>query len=127
MSKYACNDADKILTKTYFDERDENERKAKMVRQFHKGQIPFCWHGCAINLPKPVFSNTAKQFRTFGSVSVLAITDESGRVFWVKPVSGPKIFRKYAQEAACHAIFKPISYERSAMKFPWSITYNFVN
>jgi len=126
-SKYACNEADKTLTKTYFDERDENDRKARMVRQIQKGQIPFCWHGCAMKLTKPVLPKATKDSRIMGSVNIFAIADESGRIFWAKAISGPEVLKPYAREAACRSTFSPILYKDSPIKFTWSIRYDFAN
>jgi hypothetical protein len=125
--KYSCSNADKQMTDAYFENKKGIEVLADSLRQTRRGKLPFCWHGCAVNLPKPFFPPTAKNAGISGSVAIYAVADERGRVFYARPISGPKALRSSARQAACVASFTPISYNGQPMKFPWTIRYNFHN
>ena len=125
--KYACSKADRELTQVYLQNKKEVEALADTLRQNRRGHLPICWHGCAVNLPKPTFPPNAKNAKISGSVTIHGIADETGRIFYARPTSGPEIFRSYARQAACSSSFNPILNGDKRMLFPWTIRYNFIN
>ena len=125
--KYACSKADRELTQTYLENKKEIEALADSFRQNRRGHLPICWHGCAVRLPKPMFPPSAKNAKVSGSVTIHGVADGTGRIFYARPTSGPKLFRSYARQAACSSSFNPILNGDKPVLFPWTIRYNFIN
>jgi protein TonB len=80
----------------------------------------------AIFLPKPTYSQIAKQLRIQGSVSVQVLIDETGKVISAKAVSGHPFLTIEAQKAALQARFSPTLLGDQPVKVSGVITYNFV-
>jgi TonB family protein len=94
----------------------------KPVRIVSKGVIT----SQAIFLPKPTYSQIAKQLRIQGSVSVQVLIDETGKVISAKAVSGHPFLTIEAQKAALQARFSPTLLGDQPVKVSGVITYNFV-
>jgi len=80
----------------------------------------------AIFLPKPTYSQIAKQLRIQGRVSVQVLIDETGKVISAKAVSGHPFLTIEAQKAALQARFSPTLLGDQPVKVSGVITYNFV-
>jgi len=80
----------------------------------------------AIFLPKPTYSQIAKQLRIQGTVSVQVLIDETGKVISAKAVSGHPFLTIEAQKAALQARFSPTFLSDQPVKVSGVITYNFV-
>jgi len=80
----------------------------------------------AIFLPKPTYSQIAKQLRIQGTVSVQVLIDETGKVISAKAVSGHPFLTVEAQKAALQARFSPTFLGDQPVKVSGVITYNFV-
>ncbi len=80
----------------------------------------------AIFLPKPTYSQIAKQLRIQGTVSVQVLIDETGKVISAKAVSGHPFLTIEAQKAAWQARFSPTFLGDQPVKVSGVITYNFV-
>jgi protein TonB len=80
----------------------------------------------AVFLPKPTYSQIAKQLRIQGSVSVQVLIDENGKVISAKAVSGHPFLTIEAQKAALQARFSPTLLGDQPVKVSGVITYNFV-
>jgi len=80
----------------------------------------------AIFLPKPTYSQIAKQLRIQGTVSVQVLIDETGKVISAKAVSGHPFLTIEAQKAALQARFSPTFLGDQPVKVSGVITYNFV-
>lgn len=128
--KFACDKASRVLVRKYFEniqQHNEILQKIYKVQNDRKTtRIPFCWHGCAVSLPKPVFSIYAKQIGLFGKVRIETIADESGKIFYARAVDGPSVFRRDAEMAACASRFTPILFDGKPIPYRWSIVYNFI-
>jgi hypothetical protein len=132
--KYACREEDKKVVREYFDNYHENE---KLLFEFYKyfiepsagkTRLPFCWHGCAVSLVKPVFPRFAREKKMTASVEVETIADENGKIILARAnTKKNSIFRRNAELAACNSQFKPIIFEGKPIKFRWKIVYHFVN
>jgi TonB family protein len=82
--------------------------------------------GKAIDLPKPKYPDKAQGFQSFqGSVHVIVYVHEDGRVHYVEPISGHRVFRRAALEAACKATFHPTLLDGKPIKAVGSISYIF--
>lgn len=82
--------------------------------------------GLATYLPKPVYTQMAKQVRAQGSVSVQVLIDETGRVISAKALGGSPFLTVEAQKAAMQARFAPTLLSNQPVKVSGIITYNFV-
>ncbi len=80
----------------------------------------------AISLPKPAYSQLAKQLHIQGIVSVQVLIDETGRVVSAKAVAGSPFLAVEAQKAALQARFSPTLLGEQPVKVSGVITYNFV-
>jgi hypothetical protein len=129
--KYACRAEDKKIVREYFDNYRENE---KILFAFYKTfiltsgkpRLPFCWHGCAVNLKKPEFPEFAGENKLTGSVEVETIADETGKIIFARATKENFVFRRNAEFAACRSRFKPVLFAGKPIKFRWKIVYNFV-
>jgi TonB family protein len=94
----------------------------KPPRVVSKGVIT----GLAIYLPKPAYTQMAKQVRAQGSISVQVLIDESGHVVSAKALGGSPFLTVEAQKAAMQARFAPTLLSNQPVKVSGIITYNFV-
>ncbi len=79
----------------------------------------------AINLPKPIYPETAMKARLYGVVTVQAIIDPSGRVIEAEAISGPQWLKPAALEAAKRARFKPARIAGQPTRSTVTINFNF--
>jgi len=93
----------------------------KPPRVVSKGVIT----GLAIYLPKPAYTQMAKQVRAQGSISVQVLIDETGRVVSAKALGGSPFLTVEAQKAAMQARFSPTMLGNQPVKVSGVITYNF--
>ena len=80
-------------------------------------------NGKAINLPKPAYSQEAKDFCASGKVEVEVLIGEDGKVIEAKAVSGDELLRASAVEAAKKAVFYV---GHITVKVKGILVYNFV-
>ena len=83
-------------------------------------------NGKAIYLPKPIYSQMAKQVGASGTVIVQILIDETGKVISAHAVSGHPFLMSEAQKAAYQARFSPTILGDQPVKVSGVITYNFV-
>ncbi|HEY0004190.1 MAG TPA: TonB family protein [Pyrinomonadaceae bacterium] len=82
-------------------------------------------NGTAINLPKPVYPDAARQMRASGLVTVDVIVDETGKVISARATTGPGVLRDVAVQAALRARFTPTKVSGQPVKVAGQIAYNF--
>lgn len=82
-------------------------------------------NGTAINLPAPIYPETAKRMRTAGTVTVEVVLDETGKVVSANATSGPAILRDPAVQAALKARFSPTKLSGQPVKVSGIINYKF--
>lgn len=124
-TKNSCRKSDIAKSEQYLKDRVNVDSVAQSVRHTKRTAIPFCWHTCVVQLPKPYVSDLARRYQFSGKVTVNAVSDENGQVFYARPISGPNLLRNSAKEAACNSKFIVVMYDNKAIKFPWVIVYNF--
>jgi len=92
-----------------------------------RGEIIRVWPGCgkAVSLPKPQYPEEAKAAKATGTVVVVVVMDEKGRVVWAKAATGHPLLQDAARKAACHARFSPTMISGRPVKTEGSIDYNF--
>ena len=83
-------------------------------------------NGQAIYLPKPVYSQMARQVGASGTVIVQILIDETGKVISAHAVSGHPFLMPEAVKAAYQARFSPTKLNDEPVKVSGVITYNFV-
>ena len=83
-------------------------------------------NGQAVYLPKPVYTQMAKQVGASGTVIVQILIDETGKVISAHAVSGHPFLMPEAQKAAYQARFSPTILGEQPVKVSGVITYNFV-
>jgi hypothetical protein len=124
-AKYSCKKTDITRSEKYLKDKVKIDSLAESIRHTKRGVLPFCWHACVVKLPKPYFSEMATRYQISGKVTVNAVSDENGQIFYAKPVSGPHLLRNAAKDAACNSKFIMVMYDNKAIQFPWVIVYNF--
>ena len=82
-------------------------------------------NGTALNLPSPVYPDSAKRMRIFGIVSVDVIVDETGKVISAQATRGPASLREAAVQAAKRARFSPTTLSGEPVRVAGVINYNF--
>ena len=80
----------------------------------------------AVDLPKAVYPDEAKNSRASGTVQVQVLVDETGKVISAKAIFGPDLLRDAAVKAALRAKFKPTIVAGVAVKVSGILTYDFV-
>lgn len=80
----------------------------------------------AIELPKPIYPQIARQIRQQGTVTVQVMISEAGNVISAKATSGPPLLIREAEKAALQARFSPTRISDQPVKVSGVITYNFV-
>ena len=82
-------------------------------------------NGKAIEMPKPVYPETARRARMSGVVTVEVMIDASGKVIGARAVSGPDLLRDAAERAARQAKFTPALLSGQPVRVVGTISYNF--
>ena len=82
-------------------------------------------NGSAINLPRPVYTDSARRSGQEGIVSVEVLIDITGKVISARAVSGPNLLRGAAEDAARRARFYPTLLSGQPMRITGVIKYNF--
>jgi TonB family protein len=82
-------------------------------------------NGTALNLPSPVYPDSARRMRIFGIVSVDVLVDETGKVISAQASRGPAPLREAAVQAAMRARFSPTMLSGEPVKVAGVINYNF--
>ena len=82
--------------------------------------------GKAISKPQPAYPPSAKGSGASGTVKVQVVVDEKGRVVSANAISGHKLLREAATQAARKARFRPTLLSGTPVKVSGVITYNFV-
>jgi Gram-negative bacterial TonB protein C-terminal len=85
-----------VLCNLAFGQNNKSERTLKLG--IINGQASF--------LPKPVYTQEAKDFCACGKVEVEVLVDEKGNVIQAKAISGDELLRESSVEAAKKAKFK---------------------
>jgi TonB family protein len=83
-------------------------------------------NGQVISKPQPAYPPIAKAARAQGSVRVLLIVDEEGKVVAAQAVGGHPLLQLAAVKAAREARFTPTLMNGKPVKVSGAITYNFV-
>ncbi len=83
-------------------------------------------NGKALSLPKPTYSQEAKDAGASGEVEVKIVVDESGNVIWARAITGHPLLQKAAQDAAYQAKFPPTTVEGKPEKVAGILVYKFV-
>ncbi|HZI18728.1 MAG TPA: energy transducer TonB [Pyrinomonadaceae bacterium] len=82
--------------------------------------------GKAIEKPAPPYPAIARQTGIEGTVAVMVVIDEAGRVVSARATGGPIMLQAAAQQAAYRARFEPTRLNGQPVKVTGVITYNFV-
>jgi len=82
-------------------------------------------NGTALTLPPPIYPDAAKRMRTYGTVTVEVVLDESGKVVSAIATSGPTMLRDSAVQAALKARFSPTKLSGQPVKVSGVINYKF--
>jgi protein TonB len=82
-------------------------------------------NGKALEMPKPLYPETARRARLTGMVSVEVMIDVSGKVIGARAVSGPEMLRDAAERAARQAKFTPALLSGQPVRISGVINYNF--
>jgi TonB family protein len=82
-------------------------------------------NGKALNLPAPIYPETARRMNVYGKVEVEVTVDEDGKVSSARAVSGPNALREVAIQAAKNARFSPTKLSGQPVKITGTIEYNF--
>ena len=83
-------------------------------------------NGKAISKPQPAYPPIARTAKPSGTVTVQVLIDEEGAVVSAKAVSGHKLLRKAAIDAAYQAKFAPTIISGERVKVSGVLTYHFV-
>jgi TonB family protein len=79
----------------------------------------------ALEMPKPVYPEAAKQAGISGLVKVRVTIDEEGKVIAAEATDGPKELREAAVAAALKARFEPVRLHGAAIKVSGVLIYRF--
>ena len=82
-------------------------------------------NGTALQLPPPLYPETAKRMRAAGIVMVEVVIDENGKVVSAQATSGPATLRDAATQAALKARFSPTTLSGMPVKVSGVISYKF--
>jgi protein TonB len=82
-------------------------------------------NGKALEMPKPVYPETARRAKMTGVVTVEVVIDASGKVIGARAVSGPEMLRDAAERAARMAKFTPALLSGQPVRVSGLINYNF--
>ncbi len=79
----------------------------------------------AINKPRPMYPQTARQLRLSGEVEVDTTVDEQGNVEKTDVVKGNAVLARAAEMAARNWTFRPFTDEGKPMKVVVRLTFSF--
>ncbi len=82
-------------------------------------------NGKALDMPKPLYPDTARRARVTGVVTVEVVIDASGKVIGARAVSGPDMLRDAAERAAKQAKFTPALLSGQPVRVSGIINYKF--
>jgi TonB family protein len=82
-------------------------------------------NGKAVEMPKPIYPDTARRAQITGVVTVEVVVDVSGKVIGARAVSGPEMLRAAAERAARQAKFTPTLLSGQPVRVAGLINYNF--
>ncbi len=82
-------------------------------------------NGKAVEMPKPLYPETARRSKVTGVVTVEVVIDVSGKVIGARAVSGPDMLRDAAERAARQAKFTPALLSGQPVRVSGLINYNF--
>ena len=82
-------------------------------------------NGSAESLPQPAYPPAAKAVRAQGTVAVMVVVDEQGKIVAAQVLSGHPLLRSTCLEAARSARFTPTRLEGKPVKVSGVINYNF--
>lgn len=83
-------------------------------------------NGKASFLPQPKYPSAAREIQVSGTVSVLILIDEGGKVIRAGAINGPYSLQAVSRAVACEATFKPTLLSGNPVKVSGIITYDFV-
>jgi len=83
-------------------------------------------NGRALNKIKPTYPASARAAGASGTVEVRVVFDETGKVIWVKAISGHPQLRQAAEDAAWQTRFSPTILSGQAVRTSGILLYNFV-
>jgi len=83
-------------------------------------------NGRALSLKKPTYPAAARQSSASGTVEVRVVFDETGKVIWVRAMSGHPDLRQAAEDAAWQTTFPPTMLSGQAVKTSGILIYNFI-
>lgn len=134
---FAQKESDKLtelFAEVIEDEKliDECEQKSReyQIAKFGRA-LPkisgHCWDGCPTRVVLPFYPSEAKRLGISGQVKVETIVDEAGKVVYARTVTGKAFLRQAAEQAAYRSSYaSKKTCDDKAIKFRWTITYNFV-
>jgi TonB family protein len=82
-------------------------------------------NGRALNLPAPIYPESARRMHIGGLVEVEVVVDENGKVLSARALAGPAALRDVAVQAAYRARFSPTKLSGQPVKISGKINYNF--
>jgi TonB family protein len=83
-------------------------------------------NGKARKLVKPMYPDAARAARVSGTVTVLIVFDENGKVISATATGGPIELRQASEDAARRSEFTPVRLSGQPVKVTGTIIYNFV-
>jgi protein TonB len=98
------------------------KKRARITRPISGGVL----NGRAFVLPKPSYPEIARKSRAAGRVVVQVMIDEQGNVISAHAVSGHRLLREAAVEAARQARFTPTLLSGQPVQVMGTLSYNFV-
>jgi TonB family protein len=110
--RYACTHGDVQAVYDYFNSSEQ------VLTISHINYRP-------LSLPSPSYPKLARTAGVTGSVNVMIVVDESGRVIYSRALSGPLLLSAAAEKVACQALFTPPTLSGAAMRVSDTIVYNF--
>ena len=82
-------------------------------------------NGTALNLPSPIFPESARRLKISGLVTVEVVVDETGKVISAQAINGPVALRAVSEQAALRARFSPTKLSGQPVKVSGTINYRF--
>jgi hypothetical protein len=83
-------------------------------------------NGRALHLARPPYSVELRNANASGEVEVSVVFDEQGKVIWARALSGHRLLRTHAEQAALQSTFPPTKLSGEPVKVRGVIIYNFV-
>jgi hypothetical protein len=109
--------------------KTKSSPKPKISRKIPKSLIISCGvcNGKAINLVKPEYPKAAKAVNARGSVNVLVLIDENGKVIKAKATLGHPLLRTVSEKSALESTFEPVKLSGKPVRVNGIIVYNFIS